>query len=91
MIHGFGGTGSMFYKLIAHLKDSYRVTTIDLLGMGASGKPTFNLETSQECIDYFVESIEAWMKISGYRNEEYTLLGHSFGGYMATHYAIKYP
>ena len=32
MIHGFGGGGAIFYKMIKHLKEHYEVITIDLLG-----------------------------------------------------------
>ena len=37
MVHGFGGCGAVFYKMIKHLRYCFRITTIDLLGMGGSG------------------------------------------------------
>ena len=66
MIHGYGCSGSVFAKMIKYLKEYFRVTTIDLLGMGASGRPPFELSTAQECIDFFVLSIRAWMETVGY-------------------------
>ena len=41
MIHGFAGSGALFYKMAAHLKEHFRVMTIDLLGMGCSGRPNY--------------------------------------------------
>lgn len=37
--------------------------------------------------------IEAWMMKTKYREnvDNYTLLGHSLGGYLCTNYAISYP
>jgi pimeloyl-ACP methyl ester carboxylesterase len=32
MIHGFGGTGMVFYRMIGVLRKIFRITTIDLLG-----------------------------------------------------------
>lgn len=46
MIHGYGSTGTAFYAMIRHLKKFFRVTTIDLLGMGSSGRPKYNATKS---------------------------------------------
>ena len=91
MIHGFGASGSVFYKMVKHLMSEFRVTTIDLLGMGCSGRPPFALDTAAESIDYFLLSIEAWMQTAAYKTEEYVLLGHSLGGYLSANFAIRYP
>jgi pimeloyl-ACP methyl ester carboxylesterase len=32
MIHGFGGTGIIFYRMIGILRKYFRITTIDLFG-----------------------------------------------------------
>jgi cardiolipin-specific phospholipase len=62
-----------------------------MLGLGCSGRPPFNLKNSLDCIDYYLYSIEAWMKTSNYNSEEFCLMGHSLGGYLSTMYALKYP
>lgn len=49
MIHGFGGTGMVFYKMIGYLRKYFRVTTLDLFGMGASGRPPFKLQSGKDC------------------------------------------
>jgi pimeloyl-ACP methyl ester carboxylesterase len=61
---------------------------LDLLGMGGSSRPDFNLETPQECVDFFLNSIEEWReKMNLYK---FYLVGHSFGGYISGLYAVKY-
>jgi pimeloyl-ACP methyl ester carboxylesterase len=66
IIHGFGATGSVFYKMIKHLMKKFRVTIIDMLGMGTSGRPPFALTKGEECVQYFVLSFLAWMNTIGY-------------------------
>ena len=83
MIHGYGATGATFYGLARYLRQHFRLTAIDLMGMGASGRPKFELKTAQQCIDYYHLSIEAWMKTVNYKDEDYILLGHSLGGYLS--------
>ena len=41
MIHGFGGGGPMFCKMVALMRERFSVTTIDLLGLAGSGRPDF--------------------------------------------------
>jgi pimeloyl-ACP methyl ester carboxylesterase len=92
MIHGYGATGSVFAKMIKELRKKFSVTSLDLLGMGFSGRPVFSLETAQDCINYFVLSIEAWMRETKYKEKgEYILLGHSLGGYLAINFCLQYP
>ena len=94
LMHGYGATGSTFYALVNDMKRYYRITTIDHLGLGASGRPEYNLKTPQECLDYYLYSTEAWMLASKYREgpaPDYILLGHSLGGYIAGHFALKFP
>ena len=87
MIHGYGCCGCTFYGMIKYLKKYFRITTVDMLGQGASGRPDFSIKKSAaDCIDYFLLSIEAWMRTTKYRRggkeSEYILLGHSLGGYI---------
>ena len=91
LIHGFSGTGCMYYRMIKHLIKFYWVTTIDLLGQGCSGTPPFGLAQSEESVDYFMLSIEAWMQTVDYRSTPYILLAYSFGAYLSSFYATRYP
>ena len=97
LVHGYQGSCIQFYWLISKLRHDYDVTTIDLLGMGCSGRAPLVLKskTTNSAIFYFCHSIEAWMQETKYRekclNGQYAFMAHSLGGYIATHYVMNYP
>mmetsp|Transcript_15520 Transcript_15520/g.10889 ORF Transcript_15520/g.10889 Transcript_15520/m.10889 type:complete len:95 (+) Transcript_15520:213-497(+) len=91
MIHGFGGGGAIFFKMFPDLIKHFRVTTIDLMGMGCSGRPHYDTWGCTESIKYFLDTMKAWMEKTLYNKEPYYLLGHSFGGYIATQFAVSFP
>ena len=91
LIHGFGCTGAVFYRMIAYLRPYFRVTTLDIFGMGTSGRPKFLPQTCHDSMSFFMLSFRAWMLATGYDEEEFAIAGHSLGGYLSSRYALKYP
>lgn len=92
MIHGFGCTGTVFAKIVKYLKEYFRITAIDLLGQGGSGRPDFALTDAKDCTDFFVLSVEAWMRASKYREAgDFMLFGHSLGGYVSSNFILDFP
>ena len=89
MLHGYGGSGVAFFPMLQELSTKYTVYCIDLLGMGLSSRPTFKANSTEETIDFFIESIEEWRKYNGLNS--FHLLGHSFGGYLSCCYTLKHP
>ncbi|KAJ8928507.1 hypothetical protein NQ314_018923 [Rhamnusium bicolor] len=59
-----------------------------VLGFGHSSRPTFSND-SIEAEQQMINSLEEWRKQVNLEN--FILLGHSFGGYLATSYTINYP
>ncbi|RZK02217.1 MAG: alpha/beta fold hydrolase, partial [Flavobacterium sp.] len=88
LLHGYGGSSTLFYAVLKDLSEKYKVYCVDLLGMGLSSKLDFPCKTTEETIEYFVESLEKWREAMSIT--EFELGGLSFGGYISTHYAIKY-
>ncbi len=54
-----------------------------------SGRSTGAEDPSKLTMDRFVEDLEAIRAATG--QERVTLMGHSFGGLLALHYALRYP
>ena len=89
IIHGYGGSGMIFYKMFKQLSEHFHVYLIDLLGMGRSSRPEFICTTHEECELFFVKSLEKWRKRM--RLDVLNVIGHSFGGYILSKYALHYP
>lgn len=57
--------------------------------MGGSSRPDFKVKNADEADQFFVESLEKWRIAMG-ELTDFILAGHSFGGYICGHYALKY-
>jgi pimeloyl-ACP methyl ester carboxylesterase len=89
LVHGYGGSGVIFYKMMKSLSDYFHLILIDVIGMGGSSRPTFEPKTPTECDEYFIETLELW-RVAMDNLTDFILAGHSFGGYICGHYAVKY-
>ncbi|CAI5482767.1 unnamed protein product [Closterium sp. Yama58-4] len=89
MIHGYAAALGFFFRNYDALAEHFNVYSIDQLGWGASSRPTFTPASPEEAETWFVEALEAWRREMGLRR--FVLLGHSFGGFVASRYALKYP
>ncbi|XP_044265498.1 (Lyso)-N-acylphosphatidylethanolamine lipase-like [Tribolium madens] len=88
LLHGFGAGVGFWCLNLDSLAANRPVYAIDILGFGRSSRPEFSndgLEAEQE----FIDSIEKWRK--EVKLDQFILLGHSLGGYLATSYTISYP
>ena len=58
MLHGFQACSLTYYRLIPLIKDKFIVICPDLIGMGLSSRPKIKFKSTEECINFFVESLE---------------------------------
>ena len=84
LVHGFAEDSSIFIDQINHLKENYLIIVPDLPGIG---KSEMLQKQNVEITDYatVLKAIIDEEKI-----ENFTLLGHSLGGYITMAYADKY-
>jgi abhydrolase domain-containing protein 5 len=47
LVHGFGGSAALFYKVMKRLTEHFYLVMFDIIGMGASSRPEFT------CADHF--------------------------------------
>lgn len=84
LLHGWGQSHSFWKDIINRYSTQYHIYTIDLPGFGLSQEPfaTWNLQEYAEFIHMFANSFHISNPI---------IIGHSFGGRIASVYASKYP
>lgn len=92
MIHGWGGSIKSYQPLINVLTkkldlSKVQILAIDLPGFGKSQEPT-----SVWGIRNYTNFLEAVIKkLCLYKKNKLILIGHSFGGQVATYFAVVYP
>ena len=93
LIHGYMSGSVQFCKMMRYLRNYFEVYSICLLGMGSSGRPqNLGFCGFEDTMDFFTDSIYRWVQIRGLgqEGEKFHLLGHSLGGMISGHYALKY-
>ncbi|UMM32295.1 hypothetical protein L5515_006144 [Caenorhabditis briggsae] len=88
LIHGFGAGVALWGSAIKRLAQFQTVHAFDLPGFGRSSRPKFSTDPETAETE-MIDSIEQWRDKMNL--EKMNLVGHSFGGYLATSYALKYP
>ncbi|MBD1887026.1 alpha/beta fold hydrolase [Microcoleus vaginatus] len=84
MLHGFFGEKTCWLPLIELLQSQFRCISLDMLGFGESSKPEIRYDVAVE-VD-FVRQVVEQLNI-----EPCCIIGHSFGGWVASAYSLKYP
>ena len=89
LIHGFGGGVALWSLNLDELSADRPVYAFDLPGFAHSSRPNFSFDP-RRAEEEFVQMIEEWRVAVGL-NEPFLLLGHSFGGFLSTAYALRHP
>jgi pimeloyl-ACP methyl ester carboxylesterase len=85
LLHGWGDTGETFQFVVDSLPDKYTLLAIDHRGFGRTEWP----QDGYWFPDYLAD-LDAWLDVIS-PDEPVTLVGHSMGGNLATHYAGVQP
>ena len=96
LIHGFLSSSTHFLSVLPYLLLKYNVFIPDTIGMGLSSRPQIHFDSPEECESYFTEIIYILVKkiflSDRYKiKKDFYIGGHSLGGFMVSHYMIKYP
>ncbi|MGO4235500.1 alpha/beta fold hydrolase [Pseudarthrobacter sp. YAF2] len=82
---GPGGDHSLFRPWLDGLQDKVQIVYFDHRGTGRSGRADISTYTMQQMADD-IEALRIYLGV-----EAPVLLGVSFGGMVALHYAVRYP
>lgn len=88
MLHGFAAGIAFWVMNLEEISADRPLYAIDLLGFGRSSRPHFSKD-AHEVEQQYIDSIEKWRELM--QIPKMILLGHSFGGFLSTAYAMKYP
>ena len=89
LLHGLSGSSMCFFTMFQALSNHFVVYAIDLPGMGLSSHIPYEFLDRDKSEDFFLTRIKA--VFSKLHLKKSILLGHSFGGYLAGLFTIKYP
>ncbi|HLO33258.1 MAG TPA: alpha/beta fold hydrolase [Anaerolineales bacterium] len=84
-IHGFGGQAEQWQYQLQKFSLENRVIALDLRGHGLSDKPGRGYDMPQLVND--LETALTLLRVKG----RFVLVGHSYGGAIATEYALRHP
>jgi len=88
MLHGFFGEKTWWLPLIELLQSLFRCISLDMWGFGESSKPEIRYDSRNiVAVEVaFVRQVVEQLNI-----EPSCIIGHSFGGWVASAYSLKYP
>jgi len=85
-LHGLGNSGAAWDEVVAKLPPGIRAISLDLLGFGASAKPSWAVyDVKTQARSVIVTLLR--LKLQG----RVVLVGHSLGGLVAVEVAKRYP
>lgn len=85
LIHGFFFTSAMWANQVAGLTSHFTVYAIDMLGQAGASMQSRSMLTPADC----ARCIDEVLHGLGLRDAH--LVGHSYGGWVATHTAVRFP
>lgn len=84
-IHGLSSYMGFWEHQVPAFTDDYRVLALDLPGFGASSRPD-----APYTPPWYADTVAAWLDKVGV-SEPAVIAGHSMGGQVAVHLALRYP
>lgn len=90
VLHGHSMSATYYFRNFDDLISlGYCIYAIDLLGWGRSDRPKFEGKTPSDSLYFYINSLHECLTILNTSN--FTLMGHSIGGYIAYEFAKAYP
>jgi 2-hydroxy-6-oxonona-2,4-dienedioate hydrolase len=84
LLHGLGASAERWLPVLPDLTEHFRVIVPDIIGFGYSDKPTV-----EYTMDFFIKFFKDFLE--NLDMDRPNIVGSSFGGHLATEFAIRYP
>lgn len=85
LIHGFFLSSAMWWQQVADLRRDFTIYAMDVLGQPGASVQSKMMPTAADC----ARNVDAALEGLGLRSVH--LVGHSYGGWLATHTAARAP
>ena len=89
LLHGYGAGSAFWVANLGPLSRHFNVHLLDLPGFGRSSRHAVQFDEPEQALDYMLDAIHDW-KLELLPNKSIYLAGHSFGAYLAGHYALRH-
>lgn len=89
LLHGLTGTSFCFFTMFKNLSKHFTVYAIDLPGQGLSSRIPYDFLDREKAEEFFLKRF--YMTFKALKIKKMILLAHSFSGYLAGLFYIKYP
>lgn len=90
LLHGYGSASLSFIELLNHIKDKFDIYLLDLPNFGRYNYNDYNKNyTQDDIINYYCNYINDFLIYTNI--DKVYLIGHSFGGFIATNFTLKFP
>lgn len=91
LLHGYGTSSALCWRnVLAGLAKHFDIVALDVPGFGRSNAPTFLPSmSSTEVVNMYCDYFDTFQERVGLKNPY--VIAHSFGGFLFTHCASKYP
>ena len=85
LLHAYFATAAAWYRTVGALGEAHHVYAVDVIGDANLSRPVRRITSLDDFQAWFVELLD------GLGVSEFSLVGNSFGGFLATHFAIQLP
>ena len=83
LLHGIGASAERWSRVVTPLSKYFRVIVPDIIGFGYSDKPSV-----EYTLDFFLDFLQEFLE--NLKVSRASIAGSSFGGHLATEYAIRF-
>ena len=85
LLHAYFATAMSWYRAVGALGSGYRTIAVDIVGDANPSRPTQPMATLDDYRDWYGELLDA-LGVG-----DHALVGNSFGGFLATTFAMAFP
>jgi pimeloyl-ACP methyl ester carboxylesterase len=85
LLHAYFATSAAWYRTVGDLSREHRVYAVDVIGDANLSRPVRPITSLDDYLSWFVELLD------GLEVTTLSVVGNSFGGFLATHFAMQLP